>query len=157
MKTYIGTKLLKAKPMTLGEYNKYRGWDIPEDEDLAAPGCLVEYLDGGEPNHADHAGYISWSPGDVFEKAYRAMVGMTFGLAIEALKSGQKVARKGWNGKGMWLALIHPGNATFTKGGVSLDMQECIGMKTASPLGHMQPGWLASQADILAEDWEIVE
>ncbi|MBE1554805.1 DUF2829 domain-containing protein [Sporosarcina limicola] len=76
---------------------------------------------------------------------------MNFGQAIEALKARQKVARKGWNGKGMWLALIPAGNAEF-KG---YSMQNCIGMKTAD--NNMQPGWLASQADILAEDWEVVE
>ena len=79
----------------------------------------------------------------------------SFGDAVEILKKGARVARAGWNGKGMWLILIEPGNAMFTKGGCAYPMQPCIGMKTAS--GDMQPGWLASQADILAEDWQIVE
>jgi hypothetical protein len=82
---------------------------------------------------------------------------MNFGEAIEIIKKGGRVARAGWNGKGMWIALIHPGNAMFTKYGESLDMQPCIGMKTASPPSRqIQPGWLASQADMLAEDWEEV-
>ncbi|WP_338651286.1 DUF2829 domain-containing protein [Lysinibacillus sp. Y5S-8] len=76
---------------------------------------------------------------------------MNFGQAIEALKDGKKVARNGWNGKGMWLKLIPSGNAMFQ----GYPMQDCIGMKTANNL--MQPGWLASQADVLAEDWEIVD
>lgn len=75
---------------------------------------------------------------------------MTFGEAIEALKAGEQVARIGWNGKGMWLCLIPAGNAMW-KG---LPMQDCIGMRTAA--GDMQPGWLASQADMLSEDWCIV-
>jgi len=75
----------------------------------------------------------------------------SFGWALERLGAGKHVARKGWNGKGMWLCNIHPGNATH-KG---FDMQPCIGMKTAD--GKMQPGWLASQADMLAEDWVVVE
>lgn len=80
---------------------------------------------------------------------------MTFGEALQALKAGRRVARAGWNGKGMWLVLIKPGNATFTRARVgSFDMQPCIGMKTAQ--GHMQPGWLASQADMLSDDWEEV-
>ena len=78
-----------------------------------------------------------------------------FGIAICYLKKGKRVCRKGWNGKDMWLALIRPGNAMYTKGGVSLDMQPCIGMRTAQ--GNMQPGWLSSQADMLAEDWMLVE
>jgi hypothetical protein len=76
---------------------------------------------------------------------------MNFGQALEALKEGKRVSRTGWNGKGMWLCLIPAGNAMF-KG---FDMQDCIGMKTAD--NNMQPGWLASQADMLADDWGIVD
>lgn len=82
---------------------------------------------------------------------------MTFGQAIEALKSGKWVARGGWNGKGMHLYLEE--NLTFTpragafRGHVR-HYQPCIVMFTAQ--GLHQPGWLASQADMLADDWEIV-
>lgn len=79
---------------------------------------------------------------------------LTFSVALDLLKKGLRVARKGWNGKGMWLVLIHPGNAMHTSPAGSYDMQPCIGMKTADH--KMQPGWLASQADLLAEDWLIV-
>lgn len=72
---------------------------------------------------------------------------MTFADAIVALKFGHRVAREGWNGKGMWIVLIPPGNASFR----GYDMQPCIGMKTTQ--NTMQPGWLASQADMLADDW----
>ncbi|WP_233545721.1 DUF2829 domain-containing protein [Parabacteroides sp. AM08-6] len=71
MKKYIGTKQLLAVAMTLGAYNEYRGWEQPENEDPNADGYLVEYLDGGKPNDERHKGYISWSPKDVFEKAYQ--------------------------------------------------------------------------------------
>ena len=71
MKTFLGTKLIKARPMTRGEYNAHRGWTPPEGEDQTVLGYLVEYQDGGKPNHAEHVGYISWSPADVFEKAYQ--------------------------------------------------------------------------------------
>lgn len=60
MKSYIGTKLIKAEAMSLGEYNKYRGWQIPKDEDPHKEGYLVQYSDD----------YCSWSPKEVFEKAY---------------------------------------------------------------------------------------
>lgn len=70
METYIGTKIVKARPMNRQEYNDYRGWDLPGDEDGTDEGYLVEYVDGGKGNHPDHEGYISWSPKDVFEKAY---------------------------------------------------------------------------------------
>ena len=67
---YVGTKYLKAWPMTRGEYNTYRGWTMPENEDPEDEGDLVEYEKGGDSNHPDHSGYISWSPQDVFEKTY---------------------------------------------------------------------------------------
>ena len=70
-KTYIGTKKILATPMNRKEYNDYRGWEVPEDENPDDEGYLVEYVDGGKSNHPDHAGYISWSPKDVFERAYR--------------------------------------------------------------------------------------
>lgn len=60
MKKYIGCKLLEAKPMTRGDYNTFRGWTIPENENPEDEGYLVEYPDG----------YISWSPKQIFEKAY---------------------------------------------------------------------------------------
>lgn len=67
---YIGTKSVLAATMTRGEYNEYRGWKIPENEDPSEQGYLVEYVDGGKPNDERHAGYISWSPRDVFEQSY---------------------------------------------------------------------------------------
>lgn len=73
-----------------------------------------------------------------------------FSEAIALLKQGHKVARAGWNGKGMYITLIPAGNAMFQ----GYPMQDCLGMKTANDL--MQPGWLASQNDMLSEDWGIV-
>lgn len=67
---YIGTKSVLATTMTRGEYNEYRGWQIPENEDPSEQGYLVEYVDGGKPNDERHQGYISWSPRDVFEQSY---------------------------------------------------------------------------------------
>jgi len=88
MKTYLGTKLVQAEPMNRGDYNKYRGWEIPADENPTDEGYLVRYEDR----------YESWSPKNVFEEAYKEADGFTFGMAIEALKLGMKVARHGWNG-----------------------------------------------------------
>lgn len=70
MKDYIGVKHIKARPMTLGDYNNYRGFILPGEDGLDADGYLVEYTDGGDSNHIDHENYISWSPKDVFDKAY---------------------------------------------------------------------------------------
>ena len=60
-KTYYGSKIIYAEPMTRGDYNNHRGWTISLDENPHDPGYLVEYEDGG---------YITWSPADVFERAY---------------------------------------------------------------------------------------
>lgn len=162
MKTYIGTKVIHALPMTRQAYNEYRGWELPANEDGADEGYLVEYVDGGRANDSRHFGYISWSPKDVFERAYRPVENMSFGLAIEALKAGKKVARAGWNGKGMFLFLV-PGS-TFKVNrpplmgiypeGTEINYCPHIDMKTAD--GKVVP-WLASQTDVLAEDWAVVE
>jgi hypothetical protein len=79
---------------------------------------------------------------------------MNFGQAIEALKAGKQVSRSGWNGKGMWLVLIN--NATFNDvyNGVLFRHDPFIAMKTA---GESLVPWLASQTDMLAEDWGVVE
>lgn len=161
---FIGTKIIAALAMTRLAYNGYRGWVLPADENGSDEGYLVEYLDGGKPNHPDHSGYISWSPKEQFDKAYRTADGLSFGLAIEAMKLGKRVARSGWNGKGMWLVLdpgstvveVRPGSA-YHKAGVtgSFTINPHIDMKTAT--GEMQPGWLASQTDMLADDWVILE
>ena len=81
---------------------------------------------------------------------------MSFSYAIDALKHGYRIARVGWNGKGMWLVLMHGGSgkAQFNDG-PSLDLEPCIGIMTVQ--GKLQPGWHPSQLDMLAEDWYILE
>lgn len=76
---------------------------------------------------------------------------MNFGDALEALKSRKKCARAGWNGKGQYVVLIPAGNAMFQ----GLPMQDCMGLKNAQ--GKMQPGWVPSIGDCMAEDWKTVE
>lgn len=144
MKKFIGTKVIEAKSMTRGEYNEYRGWPIPADENPDDKGCLVRYPDG----------YESWSPEKQFNEAYRECDNMTFGLAIEAMKKGKKVARNGWNGKGMYLFLAH-GEDIQSCTGIHEKCVDVICMKTAQDTVVF--GWLASQTDMLAEDWVIVE
>lgn len=161
MKTYIGTKIIRSQPMTRAEYNVFRRWTLPADENGADEGYLVEYLDGGKPNTTTHAGYVSWSPKEQHEAAYRETNGMSFGLAIEAMKKGQRVARAGWNGKGMFLFLV-PGS-TFQVSrppllgiypeGTTVNYCPHIDMKTADD--KVVP-WVASQTDMLADDWQVL-
>lgn len=168
MKSYIGTKIVNAEPMTRLEYNQFRGWELPADENGADDGYLVEYVDGGQANTEAYKGYVSWSPKAVFENAYNPDGNLSFGDAVMLMKKGHKLSRKGWNGKGMWV-IYNPGSQ-----GKTLDMSEgsvykehgltqCeilphFDMYTVNAEGRraMLPGWLASQSDIDANDWGVV-
>ena len=77
---------------------------------------------------------------------------MDFGSALADLKGGSKVAREGWNGKGMWLELQRPdARSKMTLPYVYLNYPE----DAVNTPGARVP-WLASQTDMLAEDWVIV-
>jgi hypothetical protein len=76
---------------------------------------------------------------------------MNFGQAIEALKDEKRVCRSGWNGKGIWLSLIEA--EEWTAKGIS-NRLPWIGMKTADD-GFVP--WLASQTDMLSEDWQALD
>ena len=128
MKRYIGTKIIHAVPEKHSESGR--------------EGYRVRYADG----------YESWSPQEAFDDAYRECDAMTFGLALECLKKGMHVCRAGWNGKGMWLELQRPDtHSKMTLPYVFLnypaDAQNTPGARVP---------WLASQTDMLAEDWRIV-
>lgn len=105
---------------------------------------------------------VSWepTPGNTY----------SFGTALIALKQGKKVARKGWNGKGMFIYYVEPsevspadlrGAALKYVGYAQQSIKDKIkigghiDMKAAD--GSIVVGWLASQTDMLAEDWEVIE
>ena len=147
--------------MTRGAYNEYRVWEIPANENPADEGYHVVYPDG----------YESWCPKAQFEAAGRPIEGMTFGQALEAMKNGKKVARLGWNGKGMFLWLKPATNIKaewckdeMLKGLVEDNGGEILGLGTICMYTHdsterkaVLTGWLASQSDMLYDDWMIVE
>ena len=95
------------------------------------------------------------------------MDSLDFSEALNWLKAGKRIQRAGWNGKDMWLALS-PGvtalpaekfwagpNRSYAEGrGGAADVLPCITMKTAT--GEILMGWLASQSDMLAEDWRVI-
>ena len=143
MQKYIGTKIIEAEPC--------KAWKDTKLHKAGEEGYKVRYPDG----------YESWSPKDVFEEAYRPTDCMSFGLAIEAMKKGKKVARRGWNGKGMFLFLgtdieLHTEADLSCVSNLEGDLTlPSIVMKTADD--HFCVGWLASQTDMLADDWEVVE
>jgi hypothetical protein len=133
--SYYGTKRVHAWPHQKGEEEGY----------------AVEYEDG----------YISWSPKDVFEATYQPTTAMSFGHAIVAMKTGYRVARAGWNGKGMFLFKVagsqfevnrEPLKSILGEGTV-VNYLTHYDMRTAD--GSIVP-WLCSQADMDADDWLIV-
>ena len=71
MKTYIGTKVINAQQMNRLDYNKFRGWELPVDEDGTDEGYLVEYTNGPVRNTKQFKGYVSWSPKEQFESTYK--------------------------------------------------------------------------------------
>lgn len=154
-KQYIGSKMVKACPTYRCTYPggmvAYAGeGDIIPTECKIEEGYRVKYEDG----------YLSWSPKAVFEAAYRETTGMSFGLAIEAAKKGKRIARAGWNGKDMYV-FLSDGVEFSTMADMSefanedVYVSDLLVLRTAQKT--LQPGWLATQSDILADDWYIVE
>ena len=150
MKQYIGTKIIKAEPAYRVDGKVFVKANIVPSGVHIEDGYKVVYPDG----------YESWSPKDVFEAAYRATDGMSFGLAIEAAKMGKKIARAGWNGKNQYVELGHdfsymaPGDIPVRPvQHLDIGSQALVFVGTRG----RQVGWLASQSDMLADDWRIVE
>lgn len=161
MQKYVRCHIVEAEPMTRGEHLKSKGLAlIPGSGSESDEGYFIQYPDG----------YKSWCPKDSFEKAARPVDGMTFGQALEALKQGKKVARRGWNGKGMYLWL-KPATVVRSewchdpelKALVDANGGELLALGTICMYTHdstgrkaILTGWLASQSDMLLEDWMIV-
>lgn len=128
---FIGTKIINAVPCD--------AWEREGDYGIGAPGYKVTYDNG----------YETWSPKDVFEQTYRPIQNMTFGLAIEAMRKGLKVARSEWNGEDQWVATIRNPND---------------GSEMQRPYFYLSPvdgqtiiPWVPCVNDILSEDWMIVQ
>lgn len=158
MELYVGAKLIKAEkapaPYDIGEHKK------------GEPGYKVEYPDG----------YTSWSPKDVFEEAYRKAdldfiinvreedpnatqtIGeFGFDKAIRLLKKGFRLSRKGWNGKNQYIVVVNCLSYINERGAIVNSDHKDIGNAAIAFVGTSgtQVGWLASQADMLAEDWGV--
>ena len=161
---YIGTKIIMATPATEGEVwamkSGFTG-DLsghPEIrkqiEAMSDPGYRVVYEDG----------YVSWSPKDVFEKAYRPTTGMNFGLALEAVKMGHKISRVGWNGKGLFVVYqkgypegIRCNKQTADAWGMQEgDLFKCEPYLQINTVDGSHAMWVPSIRDCLADDWMIV-
>jgi len=146
---YISNKIYYAKPMTRTQYNNERGWASPEKDD--EPGYVILYPDG----------YISWSPARQFEETSSRTDHMNFGMALVALKKGLKVARRGWNATDQWLRIAFlrgtegvPTQFIPFKGYAPPNLRNFVVLKTVDD--QFVP-WLASQSDMLMDDWFIVD
>lgn len=181
MKNYKSHKIVKAAKIVAAERQEDGCWhlmlegSVPtttsaeetgrfhiSEEDL---GYMIEYQDG----------FVSWSPTEVFESGYTELVekplfsevglseatGLDFSSALRLIKKGKRVARSGWNGKGMFVFLVNGSRFTVNREpllsilgeGTVVDYHAHIDMKTAT--GEIVP-WLASQSDVLADDWTLV-
>lgn len=158
---------------------------VPPDETVGQPYILIHTLEGQMKAMPDdwiikgvQGEFYPCKP-DIFAATYDAADppatvpagAMSFGHAIEAMKAGHKVARAGWNGKGMFIVLDKGGDLaplhvqvpprktkdrTEERIGYNfrLEPQPYFAMYNAAK--QWQPGWLASQSDMLADDWGIV-
>jgi hypothetical protein len=160
--THIGLKSVKATPMSRGDYNKYRGWQLPSDERYDDEGYLVEYepRPGEESNVQGHKGYVSWTPKQVFNDAYHSVDGnLPFGLALELAKQGFVIARRGWNAAGskVYIQYTHK-DADITLSCLYLQYPFTpINDKIRLPSNSRTVNWVPSHVDMLSSDWYVVE
>jgi len=180
MQNYIGSKHIKAFPLTRGDYNNYRGWKIPNNENPKDPGYLVEYIGAGDSNHPNHVNYISWSPSDVFERAYQTNGEFTLGNAVEfGLNKGFMITRMSWIGHLSTKML-------FLQVPASISVEETVPVMTSLPTAVKEfleerrhiledgeninysnqiavlnsdntiHSWSPSAEDLLSKDWKII-
>lgn len=153
MKKYLQVNLIEAEQSNLETAFKYLRWPIPSSEYPLQEGYLIKYEDGFE----------SWCHKEKFEKANnREIIALTFGHAIEAVKQGKKIAREGWNGKGMFVYYIPANKYPFsTEAGKSLaDEEGKVSYNAYLAIKNVNgtvSTWVPSINDVLAEDWTIVD
>nr|DAQ06009.1 MAG TPA: Protein of unknown function (DUF2829) [Caudoviricetes sp.] len=161
MKKYIGTKVVNATPAWRVDGKVYLKDDAVPKSMNREDGYKVVYEDG----------YESWSPKDVFEKAYREVGSVNFGGAIDLLKAGLAVRRKGWNGKGLFIVKHVPSHITsdiipnmqsLPQSAKSILMSRenphidyTNQMLIINPDGRAD-SWVPSVSDVFEEDWEVV-
>ena len=123
MKKYIGTKIIEAEPMSRSHGDK------------AEDGYKVRYPDG----------YESWSPKDVFEEAYREASGVSFGLALEAMKKGKGARLPKWSKDVIIRAQFPDEHSKLTSPYLYVE----------SRFGRVP--WKETMIELFSDDWEIVE
>ena len=128
MEQYIGTKIVEAEPQEL-RYKNEAGVEMCEE------GYKVRYQDG----------YESWSPKGVFEEAYRKTDGMTFGLALEAMKKGKGARLPRWKPDVVIRAQYPHKNSKMTAPYLYVE----------SKYGRVP--WKETMIELFSDEWEIVD
>lgn len=167
MKSYIMSKVVKAVPVKLVNGVQWpEGLPLPKQlgvmpvsENCGCTEPVPCIQEGYMYITEDNDKYPQYMSAEEFESCCRDADKMDFGDAIAVMKDGARVARKGWNGKDMYVFLAY--EADFVTDaeisafdGKDVEVGDMLVLKTAQDT--FQPGWLASQADMLAEDWYIV-
>lgn len=155
---YIRSHIVEAEPCTLGEWEAKTGKKWNEaDRPRSDEGYKCDYPDG----------YSGWCPKVEFEKVSSPVENMTFGQAIDACRyRGAKIQRVNWNGEGQFVRFEEV--LASEDGKLHDNPQDVPGMAVSGcfvfhfvnrKTGEtgIQVGWLASQADMAANDWRIVE
>lgn len=156
MQRYVGTKVINAKAMTRQEYNNFKGWTLPENENGNDAGYLVRYIDTRLAEVDSNKPYVSWSPKEIFEASYKMDGDLDFGAALTLLRQGKKVARTGWNGSDMYVYLVpaasYPAITRTAKEafGEQVPYRAYLALKTAQ---NDVATWAPSCSDALAQDW----
>lgn len=167
MKTYIGMKVVQAKPaVTVNGCIWPDGMALPAEytrpslkENLEQKDC-GPVISEGYVYIGDHK-YPVFEEKEEFEKRFFDAENVTFSIALDAMKRGGRIARKGWNGKGMYVFLADDVEfrteadiSEFENAEDGVYTSEMMVLRTAQ--GTFQPGWLATQSDILADDWYVL-
>lgn len=129
----------------------------------AIPGVNSDGVDGYIVRYED--GYTSWSPKDVFEKAYRKTECLNFGIALELCKKGAKISRNGWNGKGLFVVYqkAYPEGIPCNKNTADSwgipegSLFKCNPYLQINTVDGSHSMWVPSINDCLADDWDVVE
>lgn len=164
MKTYIGMQVVQAKPAVM-----VNGCIWPEG--MAVPAEYTRPIDPeqkkidsviseGYVYIGDHK-YPVFEEKEEFEKHFFPAENINFSIALDALKRGGRIARRGWNGQGMYVFLAEDVEfhteadiSEFENAEDGVYTSEILVLRTAQ--GTFQPGWLATQSDILADDWYVL-
>lgn len=130
---------VSAVGMTRGEYNTYRGWDIPVEENPHDEGYCVT---------SNRTGHINWMPKEQFDTTFLNLnKPVPFGVVLELVNRGARAYRLGWNGKGMRVMRVPGGNVcgTLEQGRFILVMAD----------GKRSSSWVPSSSDLQATDWMV--